>query len=94
MLDENGGDKQRLRVVNRSAVSMFGNRAYNTIIEPVFQAESHLYQNLQCADWICAILTRIFAYKVEPVQYPELKWTEEHGYDAAIFKNCTSSSMK
>lgn len=88
ILDENGGQSQRTRIVDKSAASMFGSTSLSSIIEPVLQSESHLYQNLQCADWICAILTRIFNYISSPNEYPELKWTlENNGFYTQIKYN-------
>lgn len=86
ILDENGGASQRTRVVDKSALAIFGDTSLFIIIEPVLQAESHLYQNLQCADWICAILTRTFNYISSPHEYPELIWTIADGYKSVIDK--------
>ncbi len=94
ILDENGEDAQRTRVVDQSACSMFGNRDYSTIIEPVFQAESHLYQNLQCADWLCAVLSRVLVFDIDPGQYPELDWVHLHSYDSLMKSAAVNSGFK
>ena len=91
ILDENGGKSQRTRIVDMSALNIFGSKSYHALVEPVFQAESHLYQNLQCADWICAVLTRIFNYKTCTSEYPELCWTINEGFDYLIHKYQTNS---
>ena len=35
------------------------------LVEPPLQGESHLFQTLQCADWICGLIGRLCAYQVE-----------------------------
>lgn len=44
-----------------------------TLIEPPIQAESHLFQTIQCADWICGLMGRLTALLVAPDEYPELE---------------------
>jgi hypothetical protein len=94
LLDQCGGDFFRTRTVDTSALSIFGTSEYDSIIEPIFQAESHLYQNLQCADWICAVLSRIWAYRYDRIQYQELEWTHKYGYANILENAATYSSVK
>ncbi|MDR1649898.1 MAG: DUF3800 domain-containing protein [Synergistaceae bacterium] len=94
VLDQCGGDDFRTTTVDTSALSIFGTTKYHSIIEPIFQAESHLYQNLQCADWICAVISRIQAYEYDPVQYKELEWIRKYGYDQIIKKASLNSGIK
>jgi hypothetical protein len=44
-----------------------------TLIEPPIQAESHLFQTIQCADWICGLIGRLTALLVAPDEYQELE---------------------
>jgi hypothetical protein len=47
------------------------------LIEPPVQVESHRYQTLQAADWICGLIGRFGAYWEDKAAFPELVWTEE-----------------
>lgn len=64
-----------------------------TMIEPPIQAESHFFQTLQCADWLCGLIGRIGCYKVLPDQYPELDWTETY-FSARLAAIATSSAIR
>lgn len=44
-----------------------------TLIEPPIQAESHLFQTIQCADWICGLIGRLTALLLAPDEYSELE---------------------
>lgn len=50
----------RTQIVSEASIQMFG-EARTTMIEPPVQAESHLFQTLQCADWLCGLIGRIAA---------------------------------
>ncbi|MDO0791808.1 DUF3800 domain-containing protein [Xanthomonas campestris pv. campestris] len=60
----------RHEIVCSAALSMFGAEKRRTLIEPPMQAESHLYQSLQCADWICGLVGRLVRYEIEPNVVP------------------------
>jgi hypothetical protein len=65
ILDQQEKNVMRTEIVETAAISMFGDEPRKTLIEPPIQAESHLYQNLQCADWICGVVGRMAHYKFE-----------------------------
>ena len=72
------GAKRKFRFSGISAASseMFGLHHGNTcktLLEPPYQLESHLYQNLQCADWFCGLLNKYISYMLLPDQYQEYK---------------------
>jgi len=46
------------------------------LIEPPVQVESHRYQTVQAADWICGLIGRFGAYWEDRDAFPELRWTE------------------
>jgi hypothetical protein len=73
--DEPGARRKfRLEGIKAAGQEMFGSyRGYTSraLLEPPYQLESHLYQNIQCADWFCGILGRYFAYSVLPAQYSD-----------------------
>ncbi len=73
--DEPGAKRKfRLAGINAAGSEMFGFHRGSTcqaLLEPPYQLESHLYQNLQCADWFCGLLGRHIAYSVAPEQYAD-----------------------
>jgi hypothetical protein len=76
LLDEQE-DILRKKIVAEASKQMFG-EATKTMIEPPIQAESHLFQTLQCADWLCGLIGRVGCYKALPLEYGELIWTEKY----------------
>ena len=46
------------------------------LIDPPFQVESHRYQTVQAADWICGIVGRLAPYWVSPDEFPDLSLVE------------------
>lgn len=68
----------RASIVAEASREMFGDARRNNMIEPPIQAESHLFQTLQCADWICGLVGRIACYAVAPNDYLELDWTTKY----------------
>lgn len=68
----------RSKIVSAASVQMFGEAPRTTMIEPPIQAESHLFQTLQCADWICGLVGRVGCYQVLPSSYAELDWTNKY----------------
>ncbi len=75
ILDEQEKSKFRKQIVATASLSKFGPDRRSRLIEPPIQAESHLYQTLQCADWICGLAGRLGSYVCQPNQYPDLDWT-------------------
>lgn len=77
VLDEKD-DSYRPEIVEESSIRMFGQDQRRTLIEPPIQAESHLYQTLQCADWLCGLTGRVGCYQALPGQYPDFAWTRQY----------------
>lgn len=75
IIDEQEKNEFRKQIVATASVEMFGLSARRRLIEPPIQAESHLFQTLQCADWICGLAGRLGAHVCRPEEYPELDWT-------------------
>lgn len=71
------GDKERLEVFAGAASFMFSNDDASRLLEPPLEVESHLYQTVQCADWICALLGRVSAYKFDP-DFEDFKWAPKY----------------
>ncbi len=57
---------------------MYGASPSRTLLEAPTQVESHRYQLMQAADWMCGLIGRIEAYKVRPDEYPDYDWTEKY----------------
>lgn len=68
----------REEIVEESSIQMFGPDHRSTLIEPPIQAESHLYQTLQCADWLCGLIGRMGCYRVLPSEYSDFDWVERY----------------
>ena len=75
--DEPGARRKfRLEGIKVSCSEMFGSHngyTCKSLMEPPYQLESHLYQNLQCADWFCGLLSRCLSYEILPDQYDNYK---------------------
>lgn len=74
LLDEQrAGDDWRMRNVEACTLAMFEDAVQKcrSLIEPPIQAESHLFQTLQCADWICGLVGRLTGYASAPAEYPD-----------------------
>lgn len=73
MILDKQGPKERMEIFASSAAFMFSNQDADKLLEPPLEVESHLYQTVQCADWICALLGRISAFKYDP-DFREFEW--------------------
>jgi hypothetical protein len=74
LMDEQERSHFRRQIVSTASISMFGPDQRTRLIEPPIQAESHLFQTLQCADWICGLTGRLGAYVCRPDEYADLVW--------------------
>ncbi|MGK8174454.1 DUF3800 domain-containing protein [Aeromonas dhakensis] len=57
---------ERKKIVETASIEMFGQHDRRCLIEPPTQVESHLYQTIQCADWLCALYGRLSHHICEP----------------------------
>lgn len=73
MVLDKQGPKERMEIFASSAAFMFSHQDADKLLEPPLEVESHLYQTVQCADWICALLGRISALKCDP-EFDEFEW--------------------
>ena len=80
ILDEQSEVDFRKQIVAESSHQMFVN-SRTTMIEPPIQAESHMFQTLQCADWLCGLIGRVGCYQVLPQEYSDLDWTAKYFSD-------------
>lgn len=86
-----GKQKFRLKSVEQAGRAMFGEHCA-CLLEPPYQLESHLYQNMQCADWICALMGRRLAYSCS-ADFPEFEPVERF-FGARIDKVKKNSSFR
>ncbi|OKL46985.1 hypothetical protein BSR28_06080 [Boudabousia liubingyangii] len=91
MVLDKQGIKERMEVFAGAAAFMFSNQDATRLLEPPMEVESHLYQTVQCADWICALLGRIGAYKFDP-DFAEFSWAPT--YFGKRLAQVTSSKSK
>jgi hypothetical protein len=78
VLDELQDRKFREEIVAEASCEMFGDAQRVRMIEPPIQAESHLFQTLQCADWICGLVGRAGCHLVAPAEYADLIWVPKY----------------
>ena len=68
-LDEH---EQRSDLLTLVSQAMYGGATPRCrLIEPPFHLESHRYQTVQAADWICGLVGRLGAFWADPEGYPE-----------------------
>jgi hypothetical protein len=75
---QDAGKDFREQIVAQASLQMFGEQRCQTMLEPPVQAESYLFQTLQCADWICGLVGRVASFEVQPVQYADFDWTQKY----------------
>ncbi len=69
--------QEREAIVTEASRSMFNrDTPRRHLVEPPVQVESHRYQTLQAADWICGLVGRLGAYWTDPLSFPELAWSQ------------------
>lgn len=68
----------RIRLLETAAKTMYGQDRVTNLIEPPFQVESHMYQTIQIADWIAALMGRLMAFRVNPVEFKDWEWCERY----------------
>jgi hypothetical protein len=78
ILDEQSDRAFREEIVVEASREMFGNARRARMIEPPIQAESHLFQTLQCADWICGLVGRAGCHLIAPAEYEDLVWVPKY----------------
>jgi len=66
VVDEHSARKELL---DCAAKTMFGRRPTKKLVSPPFEVESNLNQNIQAADWVAAIVGRMWAYRTQPEQF-------------------------
>lgn len=93
ILDQQEENVLRGEIVETASVAMFGDDARYRLIEPPVQVESHLYQTVQCADWLCGLFGRLAHYECEPTVKADYKAIHDY-FDNCIHQVSTRSGIK
>ena len=78
ILDEQEENVMRHEIVETASVEMFGPNSRSRLLEPPVEAESHLYQTIQCADWLCGLYGRLSYFECDPEGRPENAIAEKY----------------
>lgn len=78
VLDECDPRFHRDVIIKKALLTMFGADYCSRLVEPPFQVASHLYQTLQCADWICGLIGRLGAYEADPIEFSDFAWAQAY----------------
>ena len=71
----------RKKMIEACGIEMFGFSKRTALLEPLFHAESHLYQTVQFADWIATIVGRCEAYRAKSDEFGHFHLYERYFYD-------------
>lgn len=93
ILDEQEENVMRGEIVERTSIEMFGANNRKHLIEPPVQAESHLYQTLQCADWLCGLFGRMAHLQFEPEHKQDFEWIDTY-FKARLDAVCKRSGIR
>jgi hypothetical protein len=93
ILDEQEENVMRGEIVERTSIEMFGANNRKHLIEPRVQAESHLYQTLQCADWLCGLFGRMAHLQFEPEHKKDFEWVDTY-FKARLDAVCKRSGVR
>lgn len=86
--------QEREAILTEASRAMFAKeRPQRRLIEPPYQVESHRYQTVQAADWICGLIGRLSAFRAAPSEFPEFGWAETY-FGSRIQKVCLASGIK
>jgi len=78
VIDEHSARKELLEC---AAKTMFGNTPAKRLISPPFEVESYLNQSMQAADWLAAIIGRLWAFELQPIQYGDHQQMHSYFWD-------------
>jgi len=71
--------QERESLLTEASRAMFNkDNPKRRLIEPPFQVESHRYQTVQAADWICGLVGRLGPYWVLPQEFPDWLPVEQY----------------
>ncbi len=68
VVDEHSARKPLLITASKT---MYGQSPARHMLSPPFEVESHFNQNIQAADWVAAIVGRLWNYELLPDQFAD-----------------------
>ena len=68
VVDEHSARKALLVTASKT---MYGENPTLHLLCPPFEVKSYINQNIQAADWVAAIVGRLFAHEILPDQYKD-----------------------
>lgn len=69
--------RDRKYMLDSAAKVMYSKRSMR-LIELPFHVESYLYPTIQAADWIAAVIGRIYAYRSLPDEFSDWDWADTY----------------
>lgn len=93
ILDQQEENVMRAQIVETASIEMFGANSRTRLIEPPMQVESHLYQTVQCADWLCGIFGRLAYFECNPDGKPDHEQAERY-FGGRVRAVSTRSSLR
>ncbi len=83
----------RKMMIETCGIEMFGISNRTSLLEPMFHADSHLYQTVQFADWIAAIIGKYETYNARPDEYTDYQ-KFHHYFDKRLQQASINSSIR
>jgi hypothetical protein len=68
----------RRELLETAVKTMYGHQPTVHLASPPFEVESHLNQNIQAADWIAAIIGKLWTYRLGGLEWRDLKPYENY----------------
>lgn len=92
IIDQTEKNVMRAEIVEKTSIAIYSSHdPRKSIVEPPIEAESHLYQGLQCADWLCGLVGRLSRYQIESTLGYEIF---EKYFDRRVKEVVTRSSIR
>lgn len=90
VLDQHSSRKELLVCASKT---IYGRNPAKRMLCPPFEVESHVNQPIQAADWICAILGRLWAHELQAHQYEDHEKTRNYYWDRIHDASISSSNV-
>jgi len=78
VVDEHSARKELLVTASKT---MFGENPARRLLSPPFEVESYINQNIQAADWLAAIVGRLWAHEIRPNEYSDHQDFKKYFWD-------------
>lgn len=91
--DFNSRNTFRELVVGKACSEMYGLNHRSCLVEPPMQVESYLYQTIQCADWLCALISKIETFNLQPDEFSDYEPLRQY-FSSRIRLNSVRSGIR